>query len=190
MSIEKGWGVLRGLYGFKGWYMWRPEGQIISRISLDQKSFPSCSSPRVTGLGARKWWLWRDMIWLADSLPFGCLWKMNTLRVLKKWLAPELAVLEVGSGRDIQIVLPQYRNNVRERGLQALLTWVHAIRYTLRVFCACFQRKKRIKKCNSKMVHRFILIYSTLPASACSVRHFNAHLKFLSLDRGHNAFNL
>lgn len=108
----------------------------------------------------------------------------------KKWLEPELAVLEVGSGRDIQIVLPQYRNNVRERGLQALLTWVHAIRYTLRVFCACFQRKKRIKKCNSKMVHRFILIYSTLPASACSVRHFNAHLKFLSLDRGHNAFNL
>ena len=40
----------------------------------------------------------------------------------KKWLESELAVLEVGSGRDIQIVLLQYRNIARERGLQALLT--------------------------------------------------------------------
>ena len=32
MSSEKGWGVLRGLYGFKGWYMWRPEGQIKSHF--------------------------------------------------------------------------------------------------------------------------------------------------------------
>ena len=31
------------------------------------------------------------------------------------------------------------------------------------------------------MVHRFILIYSTLRASACSALHFNVHLKFLSV---------
>ena len=117
----------------------------LSHISLYQNSFPSCSSPRVMGLGARKWWFWRDMISLADSLPFGYQWKMNTLRVLKKWLELELVVLEVECGRGIQIVLPQCGNITRERGLQALLTWVLVITYTLHVFCACFRRKKRIK---------------------------------------------
>ena len=120
------------------------------------------------------------MIWLADSLPFGCQWEMSTLRVLKKWLELELVVLEVESGREIQIVLPQCGNTTRERGLQALLTWVLVITYTLHVFCACFRRKKRIKNA-ILMVHRFILIHSTLRGSACSARHFNAHLKFLGV---------
>ena len=31
------------------------------------------------------------------------------------------------------------------------------------------------------MVHRSILIHSTLRASACSTLHFSAHLKFLSV---------
>ena len=146
MSGAKGWGVLDGLYGLKGLYMWRPKGQIKSHFLVSELISQLLVSPSGgIGLGARKWWFWRDMISLADSLPFGYQWKMNTLRVLKKWLELELVVLEVECGRGIQIVLPQCGNITRERGLQALLTWVLVITYTLHVFCACFRRKKRIK---------------------------------------------